>query len=148
VLTKLEDRHIQSSITRLFYFSQKSSSNKDLYRHVKFGREGTRMPDYRYLSDEQLNQLVAFMRDWQTEEFDIEVPETIAGDIENGKRIYDLYCLSCHGVDGEGKRKMGTALSNPQYLQYTTDKQIWIGTAYGREKTRMAASLEGLDGVR
>jgi cytochrome c oxidase cbb3-type subunit 3 len=43
---------------------------------------------------------------------------------------------------------MGTALSNPQFLKFTTDKQIWIGTAYGRDDTRMAASLKGLDGVR
>jgi cytochrome c oxidase cbb3-type subunit 3 len=43
---------------------------------------------------------------------------------------------------------MGTALSNPQYLKYTTDKQIWIETAYGREETRMGPSLKGLEGVR
>ena len=49
---------------------------------------------------------------------------------------------------GAGKFKMGTALSNPQYLKYTTDKQIWIGTAYGREDTRMGPSLKGLEGVR
>lgn len=125
-----------------------SVSDKDLYNYVKFGREGTLMPDYKFLSNEQLNQLVAFMRNWQTEEIDFKAPETISGDIENGERIYGLYCLSCHGVEGIGKKKMGTALSNPQYLQYTTDHQIWIGTAYGRDNTRMAASLEGLEGVR
>jgi cytochrome c oxidase cbb3-type subunit III len=123
-------------------------SNQDLYHYVKYGRKGTIMPDYEFLSDEQLNQLVAFMRDWQTEKIHFESPETIDGDIENGERIYGLYCLSCHGVDGVGKKKMGTALSNPQYLKYTTDQQIWISTAYGRDKTRMAASLEGLEGVR
>jgi cytochrome c oxidase cbb3-type subunit III len=125
-----------------------SVTNKDLYNYVKFGREGTLMPDYQFLSDEQINQLVVFMRDWQTETISLKAPETISGDIENGKRVYGLYCLSCHGIDGVGKKKMGTALSNPQYLQYTTDKQIWIGTAYGRDHTRMAASLKGLDGVR
>jgi cytochrome c oxidase cbb3-type subunit III len=123
-------------------------SNQDLYHYVKYGRKGTIMPDYEFLSDEQLNQLVAFMRDWQTEKIHFESPETIDGDSENGERIYGLYCLSCHGVDGVGKKKMGTALSNPQYLKYTTDQQIWISTAYGRDKTRMAASLEGLEGVR
>jgi cytochrome c oxidase cbb3-type subunit III len=123
-------------------------SNQDLYHYVKYGREGTIMPDYEFLSDEQLNQLVAFMRDWQKEKINFEAPETISGDIENGEKVYGLYCLSCHGVDGIGKKKMGTALSNHQYLKYTTDQQIWISTAYGRDKTRMSASLEGLEGVR
>jgi cytochrome c oxidase cbb3-type subunit III len=123
-------------------------SDQDLYHYVKSGREGTIMPNYEFLSDEQLNQLVAFMRDWQTEKIHFEAPEKISGDIENGKKVYGLYCLSCHGVDGVGKKKMGTALSNPEYLKYTTDQQIWISTAYGRDKTRMAASLEGLEGVR
>jgi cytochrome c oxidase cbb3-type subunit III len=123
-------------------------SNQDLYHYVKYGREGTIMPDYEFLSDEKLNQLVAFMRDWQTEKINFEAPETISGNIENGEKVYGLYCLSCHGVDGIGKKKMGTALSNHQYLKYNTDQQIWISTAYGREKTRMSASLEGLEGVR
>jgi cytochrome c oxidase cbb3-type subunit 3 len=123
-------------------------TNQDLYHYVKFGREGTIMPDYEFLSDEQLNQLVLLIRDWQKEKIQFEAPETISGDIENGKKVYGLYCLSCHGVDGVGKKKMGTALSNPQYLKYITDQQIWISTAYGRDKTRMAASLEGLEGVR
>ncbi|CAG9609329.1 c-type cytochrome [Pseudoneobacillus rhizosphaerae] len=123
-------------------------SNQDLIHYVKYGREGTIMPDYKFLSDEQLNQLVAFMRDWQTEKIHFDAPETISGDIDNGEKVYGLYCLSCHGVDGVGKKKMGTALSNPQYLKYTTDQQIWISTAYGRDKTRMSASLEGLEGVR
>jgi cytochrome c oxidase cbb3-type subunit III len=125
-----------------------SVSDQDLFNYVKYGREGTLMPDYQFLTDEQLDQLVAFMRNWQTETIDFEVPEKIDGDIVNGEKIYGLYCLSCHGIEGIGKKKMGTALTNQQYLKYTTDQQIWVGTAYGRKSTRMAASLKGLDGVR
>lgn len=123
-------------------------SDQDLYNYVKFGREGTLMPAYQQLTDEQISQLVAFMRDWQTEDIDFKAPEKVSGDVVNGERIYGLYCLSCHGEKGVGKKKMGTALTNPQYLKYTTDKQIWIGTAYGRDKTRMSPSLKGLEGVR
>jgi cytochrome c oxidase cbb3-type subunit III len=125
-----------------------SVSDQDLFNYVKYGREGTLMPDYQFLTDEQLDQLVAFMRNWQTDTIDFEVPEKIDGDIVNGEKIYGLYCLSCHGIEGAGKKKMGTALTNPQYLKHTTNQQIWIGTAYGRENTRMGASLKGLDGVR
>ncbi|WML47551.1 c-type cytochrome [Neobacillus sp. PS3-34] len=126
-----------------------SLSDKDLYNNVKFGREGTLMPAYKErISEKDIKNLVAFMRDWQEKKIDFKTPGKIAGEPENGRRLYNLYCLSCHGEGGAGKLKMGTALANPQYLQYTTDKQIWIDTAYGREKTRMSPSLKGLDGVR
>lgn len=126
-----------------------SVSDKDLYNSVKYGRDGTVMPAYgSNLSDEDLNNLVAFMRNWQTKRIEQKVPEKIVANPENGKKLYQLYCANCHGLEGVGKKKMGTVLASPQYLQYTSDEQIWIGTAYGREETRMAPSLKGLDGVR
>ncbi|MEH7252082.1 c-type cytochrome [Neobacillus niacini] len=124
-------------------------SDEDIYNSVKFGREGTGMPNYGpRLSDKDLTNVVAFVRNWQSEEIEFDVPKTIVGDVVNGEKLYNVYCINCHGEAGAGKLKMGTALSNPQYLKYTTDKQIWIGTAYGREGTRMAPTLKGLDGVR
>jgi cytochrome c oxidase cbb3-type subunit 3 len=126
-----------------------SVSNKDLYNYVKFGREGTGMPAYGpRVSEEDLNNLVAFMRDWQTKEIEFDVPKEISGDPGQGLKQYNLYCLNCHGEAGAGKLKMGTVLSNPSYLKYTTDKQIWIETAYGRDETRMGPSLKGLEGAR
>lgn len=124
-------------------------SDKDLYNYVKYGRDGTVMPSYGpRLSDKGLKNLVAFIRDWQTKEIEYDVPKTISGDPERGRAQFNLYCLNCHGEAGIGKEKMGTALSNPQYLKYTTDKQIWIDAAYGREETRMGPSLKGLEGAR
>ncbi|WP_144547649.1 c-type cytochrome [Bacillus sp. X1(2014)] len=124
-------------------------SDKDLYNYVKYGRDGTVMPAYGpRLSNKELNNLVAFIRDWQTKEIEFDAPKTISGDPERGKAQFNLYCLNCHGEAGVGKEKMGTALSNPQYLKYTTDKQIWIDAAYGREETRMGPSLKGLEGAR
>ncbi|MDQ6599615.1 c-type cytochrome [Bacillus salipaludis] len=124
-------------------------TNRDLYEYVKSGRNGTDMPAYRtILSEKDLNQLVTFIRSWQTDQIKFAAPKTISGNIERGEKQYNLYCLNCHGEAGTGKLKMGTALSNPQYLKFTSNKQIWISTAYGREGTRMGPSLKGLDGVR
>jgi cytochrome c oxidase cbb3-type subunit 3 len=126
-----------------------SVSDKDLYHYVKYGREGTVMSAYGpRMSDKDLKNLVAFIRDWQTEEMEFDVPATISGDSDRGKAQYNLYCLNCHGEAGVGKDKMGTTISNQQYLKYTTDKQIWIDAAYGREDTRMGPSLKGLGGAR
>lgn len=78
----------------------------------------------------------------------LEVPKTISGNAYNGKRLYTLYCLTCHGENGAGIKKMGPALSTPQYLKTTSDRQIWTTTAFGRKGTRMGPSLKGLDGAR
>lgn len=124
-------------------------SNIDLYNDIKYGRETGSMPSYGpKVSEKNLNNLVAFIRNWQSEQLPLSAPKAISGNVENGKRLYNLYCLSCHGERGAGKANMGTAIGSVQYLKYTTDKQIWISTAYGRENTRMGPSLKGLDGVR
>jgi mono/diheme cytochrome c family protein len=124
-------------------------SNKDLYHYVKYGREGTGMPAYgSRLSEKQLNNLVTYIRNWQTEKIQFDAPKTYSGNPENGRKQYNSFCLNCHGEEAAGKQKMGPSLSNHQYLKYTTDKQIWISTAYGREETRMGPSLKGLEGVR
>ncbi|WP_042458292.1 c-type cytochrome [Neobacillus dielmonensis] len=124
-------------------------SDQDLFNYIKHGRESTAMPAYGpRLSDNEINSLTVFIRNWQTEDINFDIPKTITGSSEDGEKLYNLYCLSCHGEAGAGILKMGPALSNPQYLKYTTDTQIWSDTAYGREETRMGPSLKGQEGVR
>lgn len=136
--TAINNQHFLNTVT-----------DSDLYNYIKFGRYGTAMPSYGpRVKEKDLKSLVTFMRNWQTEEMALTAPKRISGNIENGKKYYQLYCASCHGTDAAGKKNMGTALANSQYLAYTSNKQIWISTAYGREDTRMGPSLKGLEGAR
>jgi mono/diheme cytochrome c family protein len=136
-----------TAINNQYYLNTYSDS--DIYNQIKYGRDGTAMPAYgANLSEEDLNNVVAYIRNWQKKSIEMEAPKKIAGDSANGEKLYKVFCASCHGNQGEGKKKMGTALASPQYLQYTTDEQIWKSIAYGREETRMAPSLKGLEGVR
>lgn len=124
-------------------------SDSDLFNAIKYGRLGTAMPDFGpRMSDKDIHNLVTYIRNWQTEEIKLTAPKVIAGNPANGKRLYQLYCQTCHGKNGTGMLKMGPALANPQFLKYTSDQQIWISAAYGRENTRMGPSLKGEDGVR
>ncbi|WP_174734165.1 c-type cytochrome [Mesobacillus harenae] len=126
-----------------------SVSDEDLFNYVKYGRVKAMMPEYEsILADEEIKKVVVFMRGWQSEQLELEAPAVLDGNPTTGERLYNLYCLTCHGESGQGINKMGTALANGDYLKYTTDKQIWISTAYGRENTRMGPSLKGQDGVR
>ncbi|OCA91556.1 cytochrome c [Bacillus sp. FJAT-27225] len=128
------------------------ASDKDLYNYVKYGRPDAAMPAYgERMSEEQLQNVVDFMRSWQKKEMDFDdVPKKIEGNPVAGEEIYNRSCLTCHGEAGAGKKKIGTVpvLANPEHLKYTSYRQLWIGIAYGREGTRMAPSLKGLEGVR
>lgn len=136
--TALNNQHFLNSV-----------SDKDLMNYIKFGRTGTEMSGYQsIIAAKDLKNLVAYIRDWQTEEIKLPVPKKISGNVKNGARIYKLYCQTCHGENAAGMPEMGPSLSNTEYLKYTTNQQIWISTAYGRENTRMGSSLKGLDGVR
>lgn len=76
------------------------------------------------------------------------VPFSLAADPEAGRGLYNNYCASCHGADGRGKKETGTVLNSPEFLRYTTDRQIWIAIAYGREGTTMGPALKGEKGIK
>ncbi|MCQ6278060.1 c-type cytochrome [Bacillus sp. EB600] len=136
--TALNNQHFLNSV-----------SDRNLYNNIKNGRTGTAMPSYgSKISKMDLENLVAFIRNWKTEEMKLSAPKIFDGNVENGAHLYQTYCLTCHGEKATGKLDMGPSLSNTEFLKYTSDKQIWISTAYGREETRMGPSLKGLDGVR
>lgn len=100
------------------------------------------------LSDQEINQIVGWMRTWQKKKIEFQKPVAIQGQPSQGKELYRMFCASCHGKNGEGRQGLGSALNNPRFLQYTTNEQIWISTAYGKEETTMAPSLKGLSGVK
>jgi cytochrome c oxidase cbb3-type subunit 3 len=124
-------------------------SDKDLSNYINYGRTGTQMPAFKsIISKKDLKNLLAYIRSWQTGTIKLSAPKVIKGNVKSGKSLYQIYCKTCHGKNAVGMDKMGPSLSNPEYLKYTTDEQIWITTAYGRENTVMGPSLKGLDGVK
>ncbi|MBM4762255.1 c-type cytochrome [Bacillus sp. B15-48] len=144
---KAEGQFLGTALNNQLYLN--TFSNEDIFLQIKEGRPEAMMPEYgSSLNEEEINQLVAFIRNWQTEKLAISAPTVFDGDSLNGKNLYSLYCANCHGITGSGLNGTATAVGNPHYLKNTTDAQIWISTAYGREDTRMGPSLLGLDGVR
>jgi cytochrome c oxidase subunit 2 len=55
------------------------------------------------LTDEQIKEVAAFVAATRSEQ----PPDTIAGDAENGKRLYST-CAACHGVRAEGNIALST----------------------------------------
>ena len=55
-----------------------------------------------------------------------------AGDLTKGKQVYDMFCLPCHGVNGDGKGPVGVTLQpGPRdftvgkFLYGTTDQDLF-----------------------
>jgi mono/diheme cytochrome c family protein len=124
-------------------------TNEDILNQIQHGRPEAMMPEYgSILEDEQISQLVSYIRSWQTKPLENQAPSALDGNPLNGQKLYNLYCANCHGMTGSGLKGTATALAHPNRIQQTTDEQMWLSAAYGRENTRMGPSLKGLDGVR
>jgi mono/diheme cytochrome c family protein len=61
--------------------------------------------------------------------------------IENGKQIYNAFCIYCHGMDGSGTGPAANLsgvptgdLSNKAYMSQLSDQELMDRVAYGEEK--------------
>ena len=122
---------------------------------VGYGRRGTPMAGFfdeigGPLNQEELYRLVR----WLGEQVDVEpvdLPlDPISGDIELGRKTYQIQCAVCHGENGRGE--LGPAIGNPPTLALTTDAFLRYAIVNGRDGTDMPAfgeilSDEEINGV-
>lgn len=119
-----------------------SVTDEFLTVNIAEGHPGTPMAPYAQrrggpLTDEQVAQLVAFIRSWQ-EEPDAELrPVSEDASADEGREVYAQRCAECHGDAGEGVNAV--SLNNPQFLASASDAQIRYAIAHGRRGTPMPA---------
>lgn len=56
---------------------------------------------------------------------------TSAGDVRRGAAVYQTFCQSCHGADGQGGPK-GSAITNDSFLALTSDQGLRTMVIAGR----------------
>jgi len=102
-------------------------TDEGLFSTIKNGIAGTEMPSQPRLFDHETWQLLAYLRTLAASTR----AEAPRGNAENGKKIYQANCTSCHTVNGTGGR-LGPDLSR-------------IGAARSREvlETRIRGGVEG-----
>jgi mono/diheme cytochrome c family protein len=119
-------------------------SNEFLHDTIVRGRPGTAMPAWRQLSSEDVADVIALLRSWQTQPSK-ELPAVrVQGDPQNGELLFTGMCASCHGPHAEGA--LGPQLSNAVFLDTVNDATLiqWIG--FGRPGTQMRPHLRGQQG--
>ncbi|MCP4594153.1 MAG: c-type cytochrome [bacterium] len=109
------------------------------------GRSGTGMPSWRHLSSADVASLIVFMRTWQSQDSRTLPSDTIVGDWDTGRFLYQGACAGCHGEDAEGG--VGPQLNNPEFLRIATDGMLREWITHGKTATPMRGFLKGGQGM-
>lgn len=126
-----------------------------IFKTIRLGRVGRIMPSFMSLSDAQINAIVDYVLSWRNDKrVPIYTDVTVAGNAENGAKLYQQECAECHGKDGKSegvgtgvthsrKRKFEVvppALNNPGFLASAKDTWIRHTITEGRLGTSMPSS--------
>ncbi|MBL1216223.1 MAG: hypothetical protein D8M59_01870 [Planctomycetes bacterium] len=121
-----------------------AASDEFLARSIIEGRRNTAMPAWKQLSEQEVCDLVAFMRTWQPSP--AAQQDVLAGVAERrasgaghriGEALYRGKCSSCHGLHGDGG--IGPSLSSDEFLAVVDDAYLSDSIRLGRPGTAMPA---------
>lgn len=109
---------------------------------VKRGRPGTNMISFSFLKDNQVNDIIAYLRSFQQQKnrkFNRKWKAT--GNRKNGQQWYQSVCGQCHGMSGKGYLMggSGTGIGLNGFLSVASDGYIKQVLISGREGTPMRA---------
>jgi cytochrome c oxidase cbb3-type subunit III len=132
-------------------------SDDYLAETIRQGRPGRIMPTFKYLGDDNIEAIVSHLRSWSNKPAPVEHGIKIAGNPENGRKLFIQHCSRCHGDNGEGGEGTGVtfsrprdlpiippALNNPGFLAAASNQMIRNTIINGREGTPMRPYKEKL----
>ncbi len=126
------------------------------------GRDGTEMRPLKKspqsivsLSSDQINDVVAFLRFWETEPPQAGIPHRfeIPWDLGHGREVYESNCSGCHGMQGRAEKEdarmssWAPELNNEGFLAAATDGFLQATIVKGRMGTAMRPFGKGLQGL-
>jgi len=87
---------------------------KHLVSVLMNGIPGTAMPAWRDLPKSDIEALVAHLKTLPERPVYVTTAEEMASkEVQAGKKIYEQKCVSCHGIEGDGKGPAAAALDRP-----------------------------------
>ncbi|MCL4393836.1 MAG: cytochrome c [Chloroflexi bacterium] len=117
-----------------------STDDGVIYSLISSGVPGTGMPSWSQayggpFTDEQINDLVGFVRHWEPTATDVAKP-TPTPNPAQGATIYKSICYACHGVNGEGTDR-APALNSQTLLAQFDDNWFRQTISQGRPSKGM-----------
>ncbi len=115
-------------------------SDRYLFETIKTGRPGTTMvPWGASMKDEQINDIIAFLRTVQSVSALALNNSPLKGVRSNGEKLYQDICASCHGVTGKGylETQNGSAIANAAFLKVASNGFLRQLIKYGKSSTKM-----------
>ncbi len=102
----------------------KDTGDLTIFSVISSGVPGTKMPAWNQahggpLTDQEVDQLVAFIRSWEPKAPDRRAEEQ-KGNPAKGLVIFDSTCIICHGENGQGTER-APALNDPAKLAQFDD---------------------------
>jgi len=107
-------------------------TDERLFQMIRKGVPGTEMPAATTAPDDDLLQLIAYLRSVGT----VAPPESPIGNVANGERLFSAQCASCHRVAGRGGRigpdltRIGIARSRSALVREIRTPSEWVGPQY------------------
>jgi mono/diheme cytochrome c family protein len=106
----------------------RDTGDETLFSLIGSGVPGSEMPAWNQVhggpfTDEQVRQLVLFIRAWEPDAPDREA-EALAGDPVNGLVIYNSTCIVCHGDTGQGTADVPALNDAEKLAQFDNDWYI------------------------
>lgn len=105
---------------------------------IKVGRKHTAMPAGFAFTDEEVNDLLSYIKSWKsTKSSWTEVQKLIqeGASARTGKKLWTSRCASCHGKEGEGG--IGSRLNSQNFLSRIDNKFLYRAIVEGRPGTAM-----------
>ena len=115
-------------------------SDQYLQSIIRDGRDNTNMIGWSAhkqgnLADQEVAELVKYIRLWQQPPADISSISAQRGDIHSGRIMYRQNCASCHGSQGQGS--IGPSLNSRGFLSVASDRFLGLTMIHGRPDTAM-----------
>lgn len=131
------------------------ASDDYLRKSIVTGRPGRVMPAFTQFNDGELDALVGYIRSFSSEPAPMYADGPIKGDAERGKQLFQDHCVTCHGVNGQGKGGTGVTFSRPReapimapalnntgFQQSISDAMLRATLLRGRHSTPMPSIRE------
>ncbi|MFQ5494988.1 MAG: c-type cytochrome, partial [Phycisphaerae bacterium] len=106
------------------------------------GRPNTAMPSWRRFDGQELSDLLAFIRTWESPRSDVATAVALCGTDDAttvsaaiGATLYKANCVMCHGVDGTGD--LAPSLNTQAFLTVVSDTYLADTLISGRPDTGM-----------